>query len=85
MRETSRRGDKMDLETRTKDQAASPEEDRALDSTTSEPMGFDSWAARPAPTKPQAHRDGFDFDAFKIFLILAALTAGMALVLRVLF
>ena len=51
-----------------------------------EPMAFDSWAARPAPRrKPLVNRDGFDLDALKIFLILAGLTAGMALALRSLF
>ncbi len=72
----------MDLETRTKDQTPI---ESSVEEWKTEPMGFDSWATRPAPVKPQAHRDGFDFDAFKIFLILAALTAGMALVLRILF
>lgn len=65
----------MDLETRTKGDT----------SRKSEPMGFESWAARPMPRKPSVNREAFDFDAFKIFLILAALTAGMALVLRLLF
>ena len=51
-----------------------------------EPMGFDSWAARPVPRRGRfASREGFDLDALKIFLILAGLTAGMALALRSLF
>ncbi|CAN5407670.1 hypothetical protein BH10BDE1_BH10BDE1_30810 [soil metagenome] len=51
-----------------------------------DPMGFNSWAARPAPRRGRViNPDGFDFDALKIFLILAGLTAGMAFALRSLF
>lgn len=50
------------------------------------PMSFDSWAARPAPRRQiSSRRDTIDLDALKIFLILAGLTAGMALGLRLLF
>lgn len=53
----------------------------------SDPMSFDSWAAQPAPKRRTAigNKDGVDIDALKIFLILAGLTAGMALGLRLLF
>jgi hypothetical protein len=51
-----------------------------------DPMAFDSWAARPAPRRSVLpSRDRFDLGALKIFLILAGLTAGMALALRSLF
>ena len=50
-------------------------------------MDFSDWAARPAPRRSVANpaREGLDIGALKIFLILAGLTAGMALALRSLF
>lgn len=50
-------------------------------------MSFDSWAAQPVPRKSHAvlNRESIDMGALKIFLILAGLTAGMALALRSLF
>ncbi len=51
-------------------------------------MDFSDWAARPAPKRDAAMapaRDALDLGALKIFLILAGLTAGMALALRSLF
>lgn len=58
-----------------------------------EPMGFQSWAAQPMPRKGRGGstgarrtvRDEFDTGAFKIFLILAILTAVMALGMRMVF
>lgn len=57
------------------------------------PLSFDSWAARPeqigvarrSPVQKSYVRDSIDFGALKIFLILAGLTVGMALGLRLLF
>ena len=49
------------------------------------PMAFESWAARPAPRRDEERVGFFDFEALKIFLILAGLTAGMAFALRSLF
>lgn len=46
----------------------------------------DAWATQPAPRRRASlSRDGFDLDAIKIFFILAALTAGMALAIGSLF
>ena len=58
-----------------------------------EPMGFQSWAAQPLPRKNRevsisgrrTVREEFDSGALKIFLILAILTAVMALGMRVVF
>ncbi len=65
--------------------AAAPAEESAElhPPASEEPMDFSSWAARPAPRRPASiNKDGFDLDALKIFLILAGLTAGMALAVR---
>jgi hypothetical protein len=61
-----------------------------LATTAANPMSFDSWAAQPAPRRyaksfGTGRSDTVDLGALKIFLILAGLTAGMALGLRLLF
>lgn len=78
----------MEIELLTDKPPRDPGEELMAEATESipEPMGIDSWAAQPLPRRGRfANRDGFDLDAVKIFLILAGLTAGMALALRSLF
>lgn len=86
----------MDRETQghpiheTKDELTSAESHRAIESARSKmnAMDFSDWAAQPVPHRSQTtlpSRAGLDLGAFKIFLILAGLTAGMALALRSLF
>ncbi len=78
----------MDLETSQHEKREVPPTEEVATSTPppSEPMAFNSWAAQPAPRRRAiSSREKIDFEAFKIFLILAGLTAGMALALRSLF
>ena len=82
----------MDLET-TKTQGSSFANAAGIDALPrvadqeSSAMSFESWAAQPAPRKSRSslNRESIDTGALKIFLILAGLTAGMALGLRLLF
>ena len=62
------------------------ESHQASKRTAQDAMDFSSWAAQPAPRRrASSARERLDLDALKIFLILAGLTAGMALALRSLF
>ncbi len=60
--------------------------DSHLEPRSEDAMDFSSWAAQPAPRRRASlNREKFDLDALKIFLILAAMTAGMALAVMSLF
>ncbi len=57
--------------------------DSHLEPRSDDPMNFSSWVAQPVPRRRASlNREKIDLDALKIFLILAAMTAGMALAVR---